>query len=293
MPRAIRLQEFAPSSIIRYTPPDWYSADSSLERRQYLLRTDENGFILSGPEPVNSTKNLIILGDSTVEGMFLDEDARFCSKLEAQIVETLGISVRVLNGGYSGATSLHLYNTFINKIIPLHPIGVVLISGFVDTQVAMKKASFWTSDCWLEPIVNFDKQNITPDEDLLADPVYSDREKLLTMFQLASSLFEIPVWYATIPHRQVFQGDFVAKTFIDRSAFNKEVASRRLFNACTRKFALQRGLKLFDLEIAMIGLHEIYYDMVHFNSKAGDIVVRHLLRAGLEAAIKERLGTST
>jgi hypothetical protein len=127
MLRAIRLQEFAPSSIIRYTPPDWYSADSSLERRQYLLRTDENGFILSGPEPVNSTKNLIILGDSTVEGMFLDEDARFCSKLETQIVETLGISVRVLNGGYSGATSLHLYNTFINKIIPLHPIGVVLL----------------------------------------------------------------------------------------------------------------------------------------------------------------------
>jgi hypothetical protein len=39
-----------------------------------------------GQNRFNSTKNLIILGDSTVEGMFLDEDARFCSKLETQIV---------------------------------------------------------------------------------------------------------------------------------------------------------------------------------------------------------------
>jgi len=291
MRRAIRLKEFTSSSVIRHTPPDWYiqSKDPTLENKECLIRTDEHGFILSGPSPVSSTIRLVVLGDSVVEGMFVDENARFCSRLEALLSNLCDSPVQVLNSGYSGATSLHLYNVFVNKVIPLRPAAVILMSGIVDADVALRKAAYWSNDCWLEPIVDLDTNNTSRDNELRSSPDYSSREKILTMFQVASSLFDIPVWYATIPYRQTFEGEYVQKAFSNRSAFDAEVASYRLVNASTRKFALDRGLSLFDLEFKLMDMDNIYYDMFHHNSAGGEIVAKSLLEAGLLDAVTKRL----
>jgi Glycosyltransferase family 25 (LPS biosynthesis protein) len=291
MRRAIRLKEFTPSSVIRHTPPDWYiqSKDSTLEKKECLIRTDEHGFILSGPTPVASSIRLVVLGDSVVEGMFVDENDRFCSRLETALSDLCDSPIQVLNSGYSGATSLHLYNMFVNKVIPLRPAAVILMSGIVDADVALRKAEYWSNDCWIEPIVDLDTNNTSRDNELRSRPDYSVREKILTMFQVASSLFDIPVWYATVPYRQISEGEYVQKAFSNRSAFDAVVATYRLVNASTRKFALDRGLSLFDLELGLMDMDNIYYDMFHHNSAGGEIVAKGLLEAGLLDAVTKRL----
>ncbi len=123
MRRAVRLKEFPPSSVIHNTPPDWYllAKDSTLVNREYVIRTDQNGFILSGPNVKSAEIQVIVLGDSVVEGMYVDEGARMCSCLESSLSGAVGTPIQVLNGGYSGATTLHLFNTFLNKVVPLKP----------------------------------------------------------------------------------------------------------------------------------------------------------------------------
>jgi hypothetical protein len=50
-----------------------------------------------------------------------------------------GIEVRVLNAGYTGATTPHLFNCFLNKIIALEPLAVVYVASIVDEE-ACKQA---------------------------------------------------------------------------------------------------------------------------------------------------------
>src|SRR5580704_18039717 len=159
MPRAIRLKEFPKSTEIVNTPPDWYvsARDSSLLRQPYKISTDENGFILPEPPSKPNCPAVIFLGDSVLEGMFSLPEDRICSQLQQILAKEKSIDVTVLNGGYSGATILHSFNTFMNKIIPLQPAAVVLMTGMVDFDCSLFKASFWSKDCWIEPIIEMSK----------------------------------------------------------------------------------------------------------------------------------------
>lgn len=177
MKRAIRLKEFEPNSRIVNTPPDWYIAarDPSLPQKEYEIVTDENGFIV--PAQRRPGRKIIVLGDSVVEGMFLDPDRRFCSVLNDVLGQHFGDEVEVLNGGYSGATILHLLNVFINKVIPLSPLAVVIMTGIVDVDTAKKRLSFWNNDCWLEPLFDLHNNNSARDEQNNDIFDFSDRDR--------------------------------------------------------------------------------------------------------------------
>ena len=140
--RHIRLKEFPSGQEISNTPNPVYISerDSSLVAKTYKMLTDSNGFILSGSTPRETSKKVIILGDSVVEGMFSDPEDRLCARLEKALCEHLGEDISVLNAGYSSATSLHSFNVFLNKIIPLKPAAVIFLSGIVDVDVAYLKA---------------------------------------------------------------------------------------------------------------------------------------------------------
>jgi hypothetical protein len=290
MRRAIRLKEYPPGSVIRNIPPDWYlhAKDSTLETGEYIIRTDHNGFILAGEHYISSDTQIVVLGDSIVEAMYVAEHLRMCSCLEASLTRVVGVPVQVLNGGYSGATSLHLLNVFLNKVVPLKPVAVILMTSVLDADVAVRKGDYWNKDCWLEPLVDIDKHNTSRDNEFRSTPDFSSRPRLLSLFQTAGALFDIPVWFATAPHRQLFQGEYVEKTFKDRSDFDAEVAQRRAVNAITRQFALENRAVLFDLELSMIDMHDIYYDMFHHNARGGPLAAKHFIDAGLARVLAAR-----
>jgi hypothetical protein len=293
MPRAIRLKEFPRSTEIVNTPPDWYVAekDSSLVQQQYTIKTDENGFIL--PEPLSrpNCPKVVLLGDSVVEGMFARPEDRLCSQLQGILAREHGIDAAVLNGGYSGATILHSFNTFMNKIVPLRPAAVVLMTGMVDFEVALITASFWSRDCWIEPIVEVGEENQWRDPDRRSLPSFEDQSRLVSMFSAASRILEIPVWYATLPHRQVFAGAYIEKAFSTRVAFDSEVSLRQGINEVTRRAALRDGVPLFDLELDLASRIDIFYDMFHLNAIGGEVVARSLITSGFANQLRTAIET--
>lgn len=287
MSRAIRLKEFPRSVEIINTPPEWYveARDSSLIRQDYKIQTDENGFIKSDPDNNLDAPRLVFLGDSAIEGMYVIPEARMCSKLQSILKKEYGVEVRVLNGGYSGATALHSFNTFINKVIPLRPAAVILMTGMIDASVALKQASFWSQDCWIEPIIDLRRVNTWRDNNERNSPSFDDQIKLLMIFSAASRIFETPLWLATVPHRQLYHGEYVAKAFKGHAEFAREVDQRRAVNDVTRRTAIKQQLPFFDLELDLVERTDIFYDMFHLNSIGGEVVARSLIKLGFVGQI--------
>jgi hypothetical protein len=288
MSRAIRLKEFPKSTEIVNTPPDWYVAarDSSLLPQPYKIKTDENGFILPEPPSKPNCPTIIFLGDSVLEGMFSLPEDRICSRLQTILAKEQGLDVAILNAGYSGATVLHSFNTFMNKIIPLRPAAVLLMTGMVDFDVALFEASFWSKDCWIEPIIEIGKDNTERDPNKISEPSYENQSRIMAMFSAASRIFDVPVWYATLPHRQVFSGEYINKAFKDRDAFDRQVHLHRGVNEVTRQAAYRDMVPLFDLEMDLADRTDIFYDMFHLNSAGGEAAARSLIKCGIAEGLQ-------
>jgi len=280
--RAIRLKEFPKSTEITHTPPEWYLAacNPSLVKQPYKLATDENGFILPDPVSKPGCPAVIFLGDSVVESMYAHPQTRFCSRLQDILGKEEGAYVAVLNAGYSGATVLHSFNTFMNKIIPLRPAAVVLMTGISDAYVSVVKDSFWCRDCWMEPIIHLEHTNPDMDPDRRSEPSLDDQRRLMTMFAAASRTFAVPVCFATVPHCQVFEGEWVGKMFKSRADFDYVVTPRQRVNDVTRRVAIKEGVPLFDIEADLVHRTDIFYDMFHLNPVGGEAVARSLIKGG-------------
>jgi hypothetical protein len=174
----------------------------------------------------------------------------------------------------------------MNKIIPLRPAVVVLMTGTVDFDVALFQASFWSNDCWIEPIFEIGQNNQSRDPNKRLEPSFEDQSRIMALFSAASRIFDIPVWYATLPHRQVFEGEYVNKAFKDRGDFDRQVSLRRSVNEVTRQTALRDGVPLFDLERDLATRGDIFYDMFHLNPLGGETSARSLIKCGIVQQLK-------
>ena len=269
--RSIRLKEYPPNASLSFMPAEAYVAarGGSLERKAYRLETDAQGFI-RGPGAFEPARHsVIVLGDSVVESMYLEPHERFPARLEFILRREQALDVRVRNGGYSGATSLHMLNVFLNKIVPMKPDLVILMIGIVDVDVANLAAGFWSRDCWIEPMVEPGATNSWRDAGLLAQPQFEDRRRLLDLFSAAARAFGIELWFATIPHQQ-HGGDPVGRR--DRLAMNE----------VTRAAARAGGHQLCDLESQLAGRADIFHDMFHLNRIGSEAVARALAEQGID-----------
>jgi hypothetical protein len=258
--------------------------DASLEQKPYVMDVDADGFIQS-LRPGDATNQIVFLGDSVLECLFLDPDRRFCSILQDRLTDIYGLPVRILNGGYSGATILHSLNVFLNKVIPLQPRAVVLMSGVVDVEVANKPASFWSRDCWFEPVIDTEVPNSARDTGNTGRHDFADRSRMLKIMATAADQFGIPLWLATVPHRQVYQGEFVERMYPDRAVFDAEVQQRVCMNRITRDFAMAESRPFFDLEGLLADRSEIFYDMFHLNQLGGRVVADSLMQCGFASLV--------
>jgi GR25 family glycosyltransferase involved in LPS biosynthesis/lysophospholipase L1-like esterase len=285
--RYIRLKEFPPSGEFSNTPaPNYVAAqDSSFRAETYKLSTDANGFIRSHVQVPETAGKIIVLGDSVVESMFLHPQERFCSRLQDLLRDGAGLDVEVLNAGYSGATALHSLNVFLNKIVPLRPAAVVFMSGIVDVDAATMTRSFWNKDAWLEPIVTAGEGNKAREKDFLGFAAFEDRERLLTLLAQAADSFGVQLYFATVAHRQVFEGEYVAKAFRGREDFDRQVSLRREMNEVTRRCAAATGRPLFDVERDLAAETGIFSDMFHLNDAGGEAVAKALVNGGIAKAI--------
>ena len=107
-----------------------------MERKGYVLKTDNNGFIENGNKinfAGNDTTTIIFFGGSTTEQLFVPEASRWQSILERKLNERQSKpKFKVLNGGVSGNNSLHSTLNFIAKGVPLKPEFAVLMHNIND-----------------------------------------------------------------------------------------------------------------------------------------------------------------
>ena len=110
--RSLNLREINPNYNAVLWPPDEYNKTTdSLERKGYLVRTDEFGFIKNGNEinfSEKTSKSIIFLGGSTTEQLYISEKSRWTSILERNLNKIdQENSYIIRNGGFSGNNSMH------------------------------------------------------------------------------------------------------------------------------------------------------------------------------------------
>ncbi|MFC4260123.1 GDSL-type esterase/lipase family protein [Marinobacter lacisalsi] len=277
MRRVIRFKEWGCDQATMKRPGEAQlsSATSSLKDRDYTLNTDVNGFIINGllNDRDKRSNELILLGDSFVESLFVREDKRINA-----IIERLSPNSSVINGGYSGSTSLHLINIILNKVIPLYPDYVVVFVPTNDQRIQSLENGYWCRDSRLSPLVPLGRGKILTDN-------YKDRVELRSVYKalrvinVLLATYNIKHCFATTPHRQNVAADdeWAKKVGIDLKRYHRKVTQRRAVNDVCRDFCNENHIDLIDLESEVYD-SSFFYDDLHLTERASEVVGGILFR---------------
>lgn len=268
--RYIRLKEWGISKDMVKEPTDSYMSgtDGSLEKKPYRLRTDSQGFILTGNQLENpgAKKKVILLGGSFVESLFEEEDQRFPAILERMLGET-GLDYQVLNAGYSGENLLHSYNLFLNKVIPLlrYTETVVFFTSMSDNRALLSTESYWSKHKMHAPIIDSRNNERTQWSDV-PDP--RPQEVLFrSVLSLCREMGTEPLVVLS-PFRQAEPGtdDFLDERFPDAEALAKYHSNYSLINSTAFKVAEDLKVPVLDACREFAASPRLFYDTLHLNT---------------------------
>lgn len=272
MTRHIRLKEWGQNVDVFKEPSDEYiNRCDNLSKEPYRLRTDADGFIVTGNAENSGARPLLILGGSVVENMYVHEGRRMCDHLERILCQG-SITIRILNGGVSGSTILHQINLFLNKGIPLELAGVVVMASINDITVAREPSSYWSDDQYISPLVSHETGSHTQTAKCLSEPDFCAHLKMLEVLKTVANVHGIPIWIATIAHRMSYDDTYIKQKYPSRDEFERHVQYRCSLNEGVRKFCIKREINLIDLESKFSGFANLFYDEFHYNEYGSQIV---------------------
>lgn len=263
--RSVRLKEHGRDAVRFMTPSDSYITftNGTLENQDYLLRTDENGWIVDKSQNRSMENPVYVLGDSFVESSFVPEGKRFTDVMTSKFSKT-GRPRTVVNGGYSGATTLHMFNTLVNKIQPNPNASIIHILPSNDTLSLLQNRGFWNfSDQRYTTILPVDgKETSSTDirENLL------QLEGVLKAFAAWANSFSMDLYFATTPYVQNEYEDlpWFKKRHKTSDVYERLKKHRRLSNQVVRDVAKKMRVPIVDLEVLLVG-NQFFYDDVHLN----------------------------
>ena len=138
--RSLMLREHSPNVNANLKPDEIYISNTqNLTQKDFLLRTDKDGFIV-GPKDFDKTDSevsIIFFGGSTTECIYVEEERRF------PYLVSESLRLRVLNGGVSGNHSMHSLLAMIGKGVPYKPKNIVLMHAVNDLVLLSKTLSYW------------------------------------------------------------------------------------------------------------------------------------------------------
>lgn len=114
-----------PHATFHQTSPDFQSVATT---NSLGLR----GPVNYGPKP-SGVRRLLMLGDSFVFGVGVNDDQTFCALLQ-QAFDRRGATVEVINAGLGGYSPILAYLALRDLYLPLEPDGVILWFEFGDLQ---------------------------------------------------------------------------------------------------------------------------------------------------------------
>jgi len=152
--RFIKLREFAPGyADILLPPQEALTVSDTLVRRDYIIRVDDNGFIMPSKVHERPELTLAFLGGSTTECIYDDENNRFPYLAGHLLEEKTGLKVNSYNAAKSGNDSLHTINILINKVVPLKPDIAVTMENINDLAVLLYEGTYWNNHPTRSPLV--------------------------------------------------------------------------------------------------------------------------------------------
>lgn len=269
--RYIRLKEMTPGTDRVYTPTEAQleTTDGSPAGEDYRCRVDGDGFILTGNPDLDGAP-LVFMGDSFVESMFAHEETRFVSQVERLI------GLKCLNAGYSGSTTLQILNSFINKVYAA--VGpnatIILCPPHSDRDNIYKPGRYWNNSDRGATILPVGR----PGHEGIPEGVVAFQQ-MLSIFVAAARELGWQLILVTTPFRKAdFSHDAPLRRLYRRDRALYELGLKRRIEFCDaiRTMADKTGTPLIDLEEALKGRPEYFYDELHLTSLGHNVTAQIL-----------------
>ena len=252
MKRQIRLREFDANQTIYRSPSLKYASNARglTNNISYKAKTDENGYIVSG-RSFNYSKKICVIGASLIENIFARESMRWNTVLEKLFLEH-GNAYKFYNAGYSGATSLNILNTLLNKVYNDNFDLIIYCISSNDWSATSYDDSYWNltknhSNLFLSEYKEEDRNYKNISE--------SHFDSLIKSIHCTASCFNQNFWLATYPNLC-------------------ENRALIFLNDRLRKICKENNFKLLDIDYIMqsnrLSFDENFYDRLHFNEKGSE-----------------------
>lgn len=271
MKRSIKLKEYAPLSRQLRWPADAYLAGRTLDRdKAYHAEYDADGFETCAPVS-NSDKRLFLLGASCIENLYCDQHHRIAQTLQRELFAN-SLDYRVLNGGYSGATTLALLNTLINKILKFRKPIVFFEIPASDLFAFALREKYWSQHRYFG--------NLAPTVDRVPAGV-QQAEDLATLENLILTIRDVGRNFGM----KILFGNMI-NNFSDA---NTQEVNARLVDIFTRHHLDHIDFKRYEK-----ALQGGFYDANHLNEAGsevmGKIIFENLLAHGYLTRAPDRGG---
>ena len=143
--RAIVLREFRPLLKEYNYPAKEDEPYDTIEKKNYLLRVDENGFIMPSEKYSNPDISLVFLGDSVTAELLVDEEKRFPYLSGVLLEKELKVKINSFNASRTANNTLNTLDALLNKIIPLKPDVAIIMHNNNDVAIMLYEKTYWNN----------------------------------------------------------------------------------------------------------------------------------------------------
>lgn len=267
--RQIRLKRWPALVERQVTIPEKYTraCDGSLQPGVVSVATDEHGFILSGRREPSTRRSVIVLGDSVAESLYETTGARWTDFLEDELDAQFPGEFRVLNGGKSGATLLHIVTSVLNTLPPLadQTALVIIIAPGADAKLEKDSATYWSDHKYVAPL-----EPASPSIPFEAPKIGRDRDLLWCLLFETLRAYGVPVAVVTPPirHGSWEESSYLRSKFKSPEAYIEQLGRYgRVREAALSAAEKARVATVAEIEDFPRSDNErFFYDHVHFNT---------------------------
>jgi hypothetical protein len=159
--RAISLREYRPSMKEILPAGKKEKHFDTLRSKEYLLRIDNDGFIIPSKKYDHPDLSIVFLGGSTTECRFVEEDHRFPYLSGKLLEQNLGIKINSYNAGRSGNHTLHSLDILLNKVFPIKPDIVIMMENINDLSILLHEKTYWGKNSSRSVIFNINDEIVS------------------------------------------------------------------------------------------------------------------------------------
>ena len=325
--RYLVLREWQPSTSFFFGAPKELTANRSGKvRSTYAVDVDEFGFIEPSIIHKDPDVEIVFLGGSTTECLYVTPELRFPYLAGRMLEDRLGLKINSINAAKSGNNTMISLLMLAGKILPRRPDYVVLMHNINDLSLLTNNDSYWVDGLPYTILRTRERSLVTLWTDFRDMTIPYTWRAISRAFDRLSLLISPAsaetVSQATAPHinrtklfenalrgfvrfarawqtEPILMTQVILPSEMELTATSLSVpelvAAHESFNDVVRRVASTDGVSLIDLASAQEWGPAHIYDAMHFNDDGAKAVARLvaekmevLLRDGSRAELPHR-----